>query len=46
MKFKGYPKAYKRNTQTKLLWLYKTSIITYLQYAQAKERIIEQWKVI
>lgn len=37
--FKGFPKAYKRNTMTKLLWLYKTSIITRTQYINAMERI-------
>lgn len=37
-RFTGYPKAYKRNTLTKLLWLYKSNIISYLQYTQAKEK--------
>lgn len=35
-KFKNYPRAYKKNTKTKLLWLYKTSIITHSQYLKAR----------
>lgn len=35
-KFKGYPRAYKRNAQTKLLWLYKTGIITREQWQKAR----------
>ena len=35
-KFKGYPRAYKRNTQTKLLWLYKTGVITRSQWQKAR----------
>lgn len=36
MKFKGYPRAYKRDPQTKLLWLYKSGIITFTQYDKAR----------
>lgn len=37
-----YPKAYKRNIQTKLLWLYKTGVISYLKYVETKERLIQK----
>lgn len=36
------PKAYKRNSMTKLLWLYKNDIITYLQYAESKSKLINK----
>lgn len=36
MRFNGYPRAYKRDEQTKLLWLYKSSIITFTQYDKAR----------
>ena len=36
MKFKGYPKAYRRNTLTKLLYLYKTNIINREQWQKAR----------
>lgn len=35
-KFKGYPKAYKRDTLTRLLYLYKTGIITREQWQKAR----------
>lgn len=35
-KFKGYPKAYKRDTQTKLLYLYKSGIISHSQWQKAR----------
>lgn len=35
MRFKGYPKAYRRNARTKLLYLYKTGFIGYIQYCNA-----------
>lgn len=34
--FNGYPKAYRRDVQTKLLWLYKTSVITRSQWMKAR----------
>lgn len=37
-----YPKAYKRNAQTKLLWLYKIGLISFIQYANAKEKYINK----
>lgn len=40
MRFKGYPKAYKRNTHTKLLWLYKAGIISFSNYTKAKINLI------
>ena len=39
MKFTNYPKAYKRNSQTKLLWLYKVGIISRMQWITAKSKI-------
>lgn len=36
-----YPKAYKRNTLTKLLWLYKLGVISYINYSKAKENYIK-----
>lgn len=40
-----YPKAYQRNPQTKLLWLYKCSLITRKQFTEANARYIKQlWK--
>ncbi len=36
-----YPKAYKRSTLTKLLWLYKSGLINFIQYANAKEKYIK-----
>lgn len=35
-----YPRAYKRNTLTKLLWLYKSGLISFIQYTNAKEKYI------
>jgi hypothetical protein len=35
-KFKGYPKAYQRDPQTKLLYLYKSGIITREQWGKAR----------
>lgn len=35
-----YPKAYKRNALTKLLWLYKSGLISFIQYANAKEKYV------
>lgn len=37
-----YPKAYQRSVETKLLWLYKCSIITWTQFIAAKTRYIEK----
>ena len=39
MRFTGYPRAYKRNSQTKLLWLYKIGIISRTQWINAKFKI-------
>lgn len=36
------PRAYKRNAITKLLWLYKNNIITYLQYTESKMKLINK----
>lgn len=33
------PKAYRRNSKTKLLWLYKNNIITYSNYCKCMQRI-------
>lgn len=35
------PKAYRRNAFTKLLWLYKTSVITYTQYVNSRNKLME-----
>ncbi len=35
-KFSGYPKAYKRDSHTRLLYLYKTGIITQNQWQKAR----------
>ena len=35
----GYQKAYKRNTRTKLLFLYKNNYITRMNYMQALEKL-------
>lgn len=40
--FKGYPRAYKRNALTKLLWLSKCNIITYTQYTNSKIKLMEE----
>lgn len=37
-----YPKAYKRNTQTKLLWLYKIGLITRNNYEYAKYKLMDR----
>lgn len=34
------PKACKRNSMTKLLWLYKNNVITYTQYTESKSKLI------
>lgn len=34
------PKAYKRNSMTRLLWLYKNNVITYTQYTESKSILI------
>lgn len=39
--FKGFPKAYKRNSNTKLLWLYKSNVISYTRYIIAKENLMK-----
>ena len=35
----GYQKAYKRNTRTKLLFLYKYNYITRMNYMKALEKL-------
>ena len=35
----GYQKAYKRNTRTRLLFLYKNNYITRTNYIQALEKL-------
>lgn len=40
MKFGGYTKAYKRNAQTKLLFLYKNNYISRTRFIIAKENLI------
>ena len=35
----GYQKAYKRNTRTKLLFLYKNNYITRINYMKALEKL-------
>lgn len=37
-----YPKAYKRNAQTKLLWLYKTGLVTRSNYEYAKCKLMDR----
>ena len=37
-----YPKVYRRNTLTKLLWLYISGLINCIQYANAKENYINK----
>lgn len=40
-----YPKAYQRNPQTKLLWLYKCSLISHKQFTEANARYIKKlWR--
>ena len=36
------PKAYKRNAQTKLLWLYKNNIVKTSNYYIAKNKLINE----
>ena len=36
------PKAYRRNAMTKLLWLYKSNVISYLQYVDSKTKLINK----
>lgn len=40
MKFRGYTKAYKRNVQTKLLFLYQNNYISRARYIIARENLI------
>ena len=39
-----YPRAYKRNTVTRLLWLYKSGLISFIQYANAKAKYSNKYK--
>lgn len=41
-KFTGYPKAYKRNAITKLLYLYKMNIIGQYNFLRCRNYLIEQ----
>lgn len=35
------PKRYRRNAQTKLLYLYKTGYVSYTNYCKAKEQLMK-----
>ena len=38
--FKGYPRAYKRNAMTKLLYLYKINVVTIQRYEKARKLLV------
>lgn len=42
MRFKGYPRAYKRDVQTKLLYLYKSGIISRTNWIKAREELLNK----